>query len=64
MVNHGNGFITLYAHLNIAQVQIGQRVNRGDVIGQMGNTGRSTGTHLHFEIRQGAVLLNPANFLR
>ncbi len=64
VVDHGNGFNTLYAHLSLIQVNIGQRVNRGDVIGQMGNTGRSTGTHLHFEIRQGGILLNPNNFLR
>ncbi len=64
VVNHGNGYITLYAHLSVIQVQVGQRVNRGDVLGQMGSTGRSTGTHLHFEIRQGGVLLNPGNFLR
>lgn len=64
MIDHGNGNVTLYAHMSLLQVQTGQRVNRGDVIGQMGSTGRSTGPHLHFEIRQGGVLLNPLNFLR
>ncbi len=64
VIDHGNGFLTLYAHQSVLQVQVGQRVNRGDVIGQMGSTGRSTGTHLHFEIRQGGVLLDPGNFLR
>lgn len=64
MIDHGNGFVTLYAHLSMIQVQAGQRVNRGDVIGQMGNTGRSTGTHLHFEIRQGGALMNPMDYLR
>jgi len=64
MLDHGNGYQTLYAHLSVIQVKVGQRVNRGDVLGQMGNTGRSTGTHLHFEIRQGGTLLNPASFLR
>lgn len=59
MIDHGNGNVTLYGHLSALQVQPGQRVNRGDVIGQMGSTGRSTGTHLHFEIRQGGVFLNP-----
>lgn len=63
MVDHGNGYVTLYAHLRVVQVSTGQRVNRGDVLGQMGSTGRSTGTHLHFEIRQGSVLLNPLGFL-
>ena len=64
MIDHGNGFVTLYAHMSVIQVKAGQRVKRGDVLGQMGNTGRSTGTHLHFEIRQGGVLLDPGNFLR
>jgi len=64
VIDHGNGYHTLYAHLSVIQVQTGQRVNRGSVIGQMGNTGRSTGTHLHFEIRQGLVLLNPLTFLK
>lgn len=60
MIDHGNGAVTLYAHLSVLQVAAGQRVNRGDVIGQMGSTGRSTGTHLHFEIRQNGVFANPA----
>lgn len=64
MIDHGNGFVTLYAHLSGIQVKEGQRVNRGDVIGQMGSTGRSTGTHLHFEIRQGGSLLNPNDYLK
>ncbi|HYD34833.1 MAG TPA: M23 family metallopeptidase [Vitreimonas sp.] len=64
MVDHGNGYVTLYAHMSVVQVQSGQRVNRGDLLGQMGSTGRSTGTHLHFEVRQGGNLLNPGNFLR
>lgn len=59
MIDHGNGNVTLYGHLSALQVQAGQRVNRGDVIGQMGSSGRSTGTHLHFEVRQGGVFLNP-----
>lgn len=64
IIEHGNGSATLYAHLSGTQVQAGQRVNRGDPIGQMGSTGRSTGVHLHFEIRQGGVFANPLSFLR
>jgi murein DD-endopeptidase MepM/ murein hydrolase activator NlpD len=64
IVDHGNGYHTLYGHLSVIQVQAGQRVNRGDVLGQMGSTGRSTGTHLHFEVRQGGTLINPLNFLK
>lgn len=64
MINHGNGTVTLYAHMSLLQVQNGQRVNRGDVIGMMGSTGRSTGVHLHFEVRQGAVLSDPMGFLK
>jgi len=63
VIDHGNGFVTLYAHLSVVQVQIGQRVNKGDVLGQMGSTGRSTGTHLHFEIRNGGALVNPLSYL-
>ncbi|HKY74107.1 MAG TPA: peptidoglycan DD-metalloendopeptidase family protein, partial [Patescibacteria group bacterium] len=64
MVDHGNGYITLYAHLSLIQVQVGQTVKRGDVIGQMGSTGRSTGTHLHFEIRRGGVAEDPLSYLK
>lgn len=64
VVDHGNGYVTLYAHLSVVQVVTGQRVKRGDVLGQMGSTGRSTGIHLHFEIRQGGALLNPLSFLK
>lgn len=64
VLDHGNGYVTLYAHMSVVQVVIGQRVKRGDVLGQMGSTGRSTGTHLHFEIRQGGALLNPLSFLK
>jgi murein DD-endopeptidase MepM/ murein hydrolase activator NlpD len=64
MIDHGNGFVTLYGHLSVIQVRTGQRVNRGDVIGQMGSTGRSTGTHLHFEIRVGGVGQDPGRYLK
>lgn len=64
MVDHGNGYVTLYAHMSSISVQVGQSVNRGDLLGQMGSTGRSTGTHLHFEIRKGGVLENPQAYLK
>lgn len=51
VVDHGNGVKTLYAHMSKFSVVVGQTVKRGDVLGYMGSTGRSTGTHLHFEIR-------------
>jgi LysM repeat protein len=63
IIDHGNGFSTLYAHLSVLQVVTGQTVNRGAVLGQMGNTGRSTGVHLHFEVRQGGTLYDPGQFL-
>ena len=63
IIDHGNGYQTLYAHLSRISVSVGQTVNRGDVIGNMGCTGRCTGTHLHFEIRSGGSLLNPLSFL-
>jgi murein DD-endopeptidase MepM/ murein hydrolase activator NlpD len=64
MLDHGNGFQTLYAHMSKISVAVGQRVNRGDVLGQMGSTGRSTGTHLHFEIRNGGAGLDPLGYLK
>ncbi|MDO5561701.1 MAG: M23 family metallopeptidase [bacterium] len=64
ILDHGNGTKTLYAHMSVLQVVEGQTVNKGDVLGQMGSTGRSTGRHLHFEIRQDSVLLNPLDYLK
>ena len=64
IVDHGNGFSTLYAHMSALQVSVGQAVDKGGVVGQMGSTGRSTGIHLHFEIRSGGALLNPLQFLQ
>jgi murein DD-endopeptidase MepM/ murein hydrolase activator NlpD len=62
-VQHPLGFETRYAHLNRIRVTEGQRVSRGDLIGDMGTTGRSTGVHLHYEIRRGGTALNPVTFI-
>lgn len=64
IVNHGNGYQTLYAHLSRIMVSVGQGVSRGSQIGVLGSTGRSTGPHLHFEIRSGGRLLNPLTLLK
>jgi murein DD-endopeptidase MepM/ murein hydrolase activator NlpD len=64
MIDHGNGYQTLYGHLSEIYVSVGQKVSRGTVIGRMGSTGRSTGTHLHFEIRRNGVTMNPLSFLK
>jgi len=64
VIDHGNGYQTLYGHLSSYSPDAGSTVYQGQQIGVMGSTGRSTGTHLHFEIRSGGVLQNPWNFLK
>jgi LysM repeat protein len=63
VINHGNGYETLYAHLNGINVFPGQVVEQGQSIGTSGNTGRSSGPHLHFEIRYNDFRDNPLNYL-
>jgi murein DD-endopeptidase MepM/ murein hydrolase activator NlpD len=63
VIKHGQSIETRYAHLSSIVVATGTSVNQGDLIGYSGNTGRSTGPHLHFEIRQNGRALNPANYL-
>ena len=63
IIDHGDGWNTLYAHLKGALVHPGQWVRQGDIIGRMGGTGRATGPHVHFEIRKGRVRYDPEKFL-
>lgn len=63
-IDHGNGLITRYAHAFKRVVKVGDVVVRGTKIGEVGKTGRATGTHLHFEVRQHGAPVNPARFLR
>lgn len=62
-VDHGYGVSTRFAHLSQTYVQAGQRVNKWDVIGAVGNTGRSTGPHLHYEVRVNGTPVNPRNYI-
>jgi murein DD-endopeptidase MepM/ murein hydrolase activator NlpD len=64
IIDHGNGFTTLYAHLNSIFVSPGMTVSKGRQLGTMGNTGNSTGPHLHLEVRYGGVPYNPSNYLK
>lgn len=64
VLDHGNGYRSLYAHMSNIYVSIGQTITRGQVIGKMGSTGRSTGTHLHLEIYYKGVPLNPLSILK
>ena len=62
IIDHGFGYKTLYAHMSKFKVTIGQKVNRGDVIGYVGNTGLSSGPHLHYEVHKYGEKINPVNF--
>jgi hypothetical protein len=63
-INHGNGLVTVYGHLlNRGDVKRGQKVKRGDVIGYVGNSGRSTGPHLHYGICKDGIYIDPRRYL-
>jgi murein DD-endopeptidase MepM/ murein hydrolase activator NlpD len=63
-IKHAFGFQTRYAHNSRIYVKVGKRVSRGDKISAMGSTGRSTGTHLHYEVRRNNKPLNPTTFIK
>ena len=62
VIDHGFGYRTRYAHMSKFNVRVGQKIKRGDVIGYVGNTGTSTGPHLHYEVEKNGKKINPANF--
>jgi murein DD-endopeptidase MepM/ murein hydrolase activator NlpD len=63
VVDHGYGYRTIYGHNSRIYVKVGQRVRRGDRIAAVGNTGRSTGSHIHYEVRLNGVPVNPKKYL-
>jgi len=61
-IDHGFGYLTLYGHMSAFKMHAGQTVKRGDVIGLVGNTGKSTGPHLHYEVHYKGEIMNPQNY--
>jgi murein DD-endopeptidase MepM/ murein hydrolase activator NlpD len=62
IINHGFGYRTLYAHMSVMKVKVGQKVKRGELIGLVGSTGSSTGPHCHYEVEMNGQKINPINF--
>ncbi|MBP7952181.1 MAG: M23 family metallopeptidase, partial [Sphingorhabdus sp.] len=62
-LSHGNQIETRYGHMSALNVYAGQRVKKGEIIGFMGSTGNSTGSHLHYEVRVSGLAVNPISFL-
>ncbi|MDN5926683.1 MAG: M23 family metallopeptidase [Hyphomicrobiales bacterium] len=63
-IDHGGGYSTRYAHLSEIDVKVGDKVARGETLGKSGSTGRSTGPHLHYEVRHNGKAVNPVSFLK
>jgi murein DD-endopeptidase MepM/ murein hydrolase activator NlpD len=63
MINHGHGLVTRYGHLSKFEVKVGQKVKRGQKIARVGNTGRSSGPHLHYEVLMSGVPTNPRYYI-
>ena len=63
VIDHGHGLTSRYAHHHVNKVKVGQTVQRGEQIGEVGSTGRSSGPHLHFELRVHNQSMNPLSFL-
>ena len=63
VIDHGNGLTTRYGHLSKIEVAVGQALKRGEELGQVGSTGRSTGPHLHYEVRISDVAVSPLHYL-
>ena len=62
-INHGNGYETRYGHNSKLLVKVGERVQKGQHIAEMGSTGRSTGSHVHFEVHHNGKPVNPAAYI-
>ncbi len=63
VIDHGNGLTTRYGHLSKLEVESGQEIRRGEELGLVGSTGRSTGPHLHYEVRLGELPVSPRHYL-
>ena len=63
VVDHGNGLTTLFGHLSKVDAMLGQEITRGELLGEVGSTGRSTGPHLHYEVRINDIAVNPGHYL-